>query len=143
MTTMITVSATHGWPVEVTQVSVETGQAENTEFVAAGEELVFHVYNGLDLHIHEVQAGETQAPRTHAGLPVAGYGDQSDDKVQAVNVNKQIEERLLRRLDDMKDDPDCDPRWLALARTQLEQGFMAMNRSIFRPARIALPGDGQ
>ena len=29
----------------------------------------------------------------HKGLPVAGYQPQSDDKVQIVNRNKEVEER--------------------------------------------------
>jgi hypothetical protein len=36
---------------------------------------------------------------------------------------------------------NIDKRWLLVARTQLEQGFMALNRAIFQPQRIALPGD--
>lgn len=29
-----------------------------------------------------------------------------------------------------------DKRWLAISRTQLEQAFMALNRSIFKPQRL-------
>ena len=32
---------------------------------------------------------------------------------------------------------DVDQRWAAVARTHLEQGFMAMNRAVFRPGRIS------
>lgn len=35
--------------------------------------------------------------------------------------------------------PAVDKRWLAIARTHIEQGFMAMNRSIFNPERVTLP----
>jgi hypothetical protein len=38
----------------------------------------------------------------HTGLPVAGYQAQSQERVDLVNANKQIEERVLRMLDDMK-----------------------------------------
>lgn len=72
----------------------------------------------------------------HKGLPVAGYKPQSDDKVNFVNENKRLEEIILRRLDDMQKYGDADGRWTAIARTQLEQGFMAMNRAIFQPSRI-------
>lgn len=77
----------------------------------------------------------------HKGLPVAGYKPQSDDKVAAVNINKQIEERALRRLDELRTDPNVDQRWLAIGRTGLEQAFMAINRAIFQPGRVTLPGD--
>ena len=77
----------------------------------------------------------------HQGLPVAGYVDQDDDAVAIVNKNKAMEERILRRLDALRQRESIDPRWLALARTQIEQGFMAMNRAVFQPERIALPED--
>ena len=73
----------------------------------------------------------------HKGLPVSGYQPQTDDKVAYVNENKRLEEIILRRLDDMMQSDDYDKRWAAIARTQLEQGFMAMNRAVFRPARVS------
>lgn len=75
------------------------------------------------------------------GLPVAGYQPQSRDTVAAVNVNKQREERLLRVLDACVGDANIDQRWLAVARTHFETGFMALNRAVFRPARVTLPED--
>jgi hypothetical protein len=72
---------------------------------------------------------------SHAGLPVQGYQPQSDEKVGTVNINKTLEELILRQLDRLQSDPDTDKRWVAIARTQLEQGFMAMNRSVFKPGR--------
>lgn len=72
------------------------------------------------------------------GLPVAGYKPQSDDAVSLVNANKRIEEEVLRLLDALSANPEIDKRWLAVGRTQIEQGFMAVNRSIFRPGRVDL-----
>lgn len=79
---------------------------------------------------------------THAGLPVSGYKNQSDENVALVNRNKEIEERALRILDELKNNPTVDQRWLAIGRTHLEQGFMAVNRAIFQPGRVELPGEG-
>jgi hypothetical protein len=76
------------------------------------------------------------------GLPVHGYVDQPQSAVDQVNRNKVIEEQLLRMLDTMKDQGhQFDQRWLAIARTDLERGFMCLNRAIFKPARVALPDD--
>lgn len=75
------------------------------------------------------------------GLPVYGYQMQSQTAVEMVNINKATEERLLRMMDDFVGRPEIDKRWLAIARTNIEQGFMALNRSIFRPGRVALPDD--
>ena len=33
-------------------------------------------------------------------------------------------------------------QWLAIGRTHLEQAFMAINRAVFQPGRVALPEDG-
>ena len=77
------------------------------------------------------------------GLPVPGYRPQSDEAVAAVTRFKEIEERALRALDDLAKDTclAADPRWFSIGRTQIEQGFMAVNRAIFRPQRVALPED--
>lgn len=82
-------------------------------------------------------------------LPVAGYTAQSDLKVELVNANKELEERVLRQIDALvrrvgEKGPGVltvDGRWLAIAKTQIEQGFMALNRAIFQPTRINLPED--
>lgn len=77
----------------------------------------------------------------HLGLPVHGYKPQTDEAVDLVNSNKRTEEAILRVLDQLRDGGTCDGRWLAIARTHFEEGFMALNRSIFRPGRVKLPND--
>lgn len=77
----------------------------------------------------------------HQGLPVAGYKPQSERNIELVNKNKQAEEQLLRALDEMRNQTAIDQRWLAIARTHFEEGFMALNRSIFKPGRVTLPGE--
>lgn len=80
----------------------------------------------------------------HNGLPVEGYRPQSDDKIALVNHNKQLEELVLRTLDELKLKlmSSVDQRWLAIGRTDIEKGFMAVNRAVFQPGRAKLPGDG-
>lgn len=73
-----------------------------------------------------------------SGLPVAGYRDQPMSNVDLVNVNKKSEEYMLCILDNLATLPDVDKRWLAIGRTQLEQAFMAINRSVFKPSRVEL-----
>ena len=76
----------------------------------------------------------------HKPMPVAGYTAQIDENVQMVNMNKQDEERILRSIDLYAMNADVDKRWLSIATTHIEQGFMAMNRAIFRPQRVKLEG---
>lgn len=77
----------------------------------------------------------------HQGLPVKGYKPQSEEAVALVNDNKGSEEMLLRVMDGMRLMTDVDQRWLAIARTQMEQAFMALNRSVFKPGRVTLDSD--
>ena len=77
----------------------------------------------------------------HAGLPVAGYQPQSDDRVQTVNTAKALEERVLRHLDTIMAHPDYDQRMIAIARRGIQEAFMWANRAVFQPARIDLPED--
>lgn len=80
-------------------------------------------------------------PETHDGLPVEGYRPQTNSNVELVNKNKGLEELVLRILDDLKKNSEVDQRWLQIGRTAIENGFMAVNRSIFKPGRVVLPGD--
>lgn len=72
----------------------------------------------------------------HKGLPVNGYRSQSQVNVDLVNANKVMEEIILRVIENLELYVDVDYRWLHIGRTHIEQGFMAINRSIFRPSRI-------
>lgn len=76
------------------------------------------------------------------GLPVAGYKPQSEENIALVNKNKQIEERILRDMENLVV-AGVDQRWLAIARTHMEQAFMAYNRAIFQPGRVTLPEDNK
>jgi hypothetical protein len=123
------------------------------EYVELDEQAVFYA-------THEQE--DYPMTEDHKPLPVSGYTPQSDAKVALVNGFKQDEERLLRKLDALARNtlvfpstgplepgqwlnaeagPDVDHRWVAIARSHFEQGYMALNRSIFQPQRIKLPED--
>lgn len=77
----------------------------------------------------------------HAGLPVQGYQPQSDEKIDQVNANKVLEERVLRVAEKIRATEGYDARWASIALTHFQEGFMALNRAVFQPGRIALPED--
>lgn len=81
--------------------------------------------------------------KVHKALPVAGYTDPKQKQLDLVNRNKHAEERVLRLLDDLRnrDEMDVNLEWLAIGRTRLQLAFMAINRAIFQPQRVALPED--
>ena len=80
---------------------------------------------------------------THEPLPVLGYIRQHPAAVEQVNLHKQIEERVLRILDELKEFPGIDQRWLAIGRSSIEQGFMAVNRAVFKPGRVELNDEAE
>lgn len=80
----------------------------------------------------------------HEGLPVSGYTNQSANRVNLVNANKVLEERVLRQIEAVVGAVDIgviDGRSAALARTSIQEGFMWLSRSIFQPTRVNLPED--
>lgn len=80
--------------------------------------------------------------QNHPGLPVSGYQPQPDEKVQLVNRAKELEERVLRHLDDLRGRSDVDQRMVSIAITGIQEAFMWANRAVFQPSRITLPEDG-
>lgn len=76
------------------------------------------------------------------------------DALEAHGKTRELEERMLRHLDALGrttkkaefgplDVAAFDGRWLAVARTHIEQAAMAMNRAVFPHVRSALPEDDQ
>jgi len=57
------------------------------------------------------------------------------------NEVKEMEERVMRLLDRLMDDPNTDKRAAAIARTDIQTSFMWIVRGIFKPQRIQLPED--
>lgn len=95
----------------------------------------------LQFQLNQIAMHGRHAMSMTRGLPVHGYTDQPTDKIEAVNQNKIAEERILRQLDILGQQGECDPRWLAIARTHFDQAWMSLNRAIFRPERVKLDGD--
>jgi hypothetical protein len=75
----------------------------------------------------------------HTDETVIGYRPQPQYKVDLVNTNKEIEGRIMNVIASLAEaagiKPDeIDARMLAIAKTNIEQGFMWLNRAIFQPA---------
>lgn len=77
------------------------------------------------------------------GEKIPGYTKQSEVNLTLFRKTKEVEERLLRFTESMAQATSVDPRWMAIAVTHFQQGFMALLRSIAQPQRIRLPGEGE
>jgi len=61
---------------------------------------------------------------------ITGYRELSQSDIDIMNTIKHREKQVLALLDSVE---GKDPRWAAIARTDLEKGFMAAVRSIAKP----------
>ena len=65
---------------------------------------------------------------------IKGYRDLSEQEIADMNEAKGLAEKvgdLCKKF--VMERPDVDKRWLAIAQTDLQKGFMALVRSIARP----------
>jgi hypothetical protein len=92
----------------------------------------------------DLSSDNGEFPGPIGGLPVSGYRPQSREAIDSVNALKDMEEHVLRLLDEVEEEEGlaADKRWMAIGRTAIQQGFMAVNRSIFKPGRIDIRPEG-
>jgi len=64
---------------------------------------------------------------------ITGYRDLSETEIRNMNQVKEMAGAVGDFLEVMEQDPTVDKRWVAIAKTQLQQGFMALTRSIAQP----------
>lgn len=73
---------------------------------------------------------------------IKGYRELREDDIAAINQVKQRVNQVKQRaaelgdlIDSLADDEviAVDQRWLAIGKTQLQQGFMSVTRSIAKP----------
>lgn len=62
---------------------------------------------------------------------ISGYRELSQEEIDAMNEIKALARTVGELIDKIQ--PSADPRWLAIGKTELQQGFMALTRSIAKP----------
>lgn len=73
---------------------------------------------------------------TKTSPAILGFQHLSEETTKLANHFKMMEESIHRLLDATQG-TDLDPRWIAIARTKIHEGFMALNRANFKPGRVA------
>jgi hypothetical protein len=67
-------------------------------------------------------------------VSIKGYRELSTEEVAELNKIKTHAEVIGTLIDELKlSNPNLDFRWVAIATTQLQQGFMALARAVARP----------
>lgn len=64
---------------------------------------------------------------------IKGYRDLSQKEINQMNTLKDIANTVGDIIEALQDDPDVDQRWLAIAKTDLQKGFMSAVRSVAKP----------
>jgi hypothetical protein len=64
---------------------------------------------------------------------IKGYRQLSENEALLMNEIKDLAEKVGIMVESLNIAPGVDKRWVAIARTQLQQGFMALTRAIAQP----------
>lgn len=76
----------------------------------------------------------TYNPETHFLQPrITGYKQLTPDQTEVINEAKRIGQLAGNLVESLTQDKSIDQRWLAIAKTDLQKGFMALVRSVAQP----------
>ena len=64
---------------------------------------------------------------------IKGYRELSEGEINAINTIKDAGRDLEALIHNLKEDMNADSRWIAIGKTHLQQGLMALTRSIAKP----------
>lgn len=65
--------------------------------------------------------------------PIQGYRELSAEEIDTINRAKALGQMVGDFLHELDMQGKLDWRWLAIARNELQQGFMALTRAIAKP----------
>ncbi|WP_151708857.1 Acb2/Tad1 domain-containing protein [Acinetobacter brisouii] len=64
---------------------------------------------------------------------ISGYRDLDESEVKAINTAKFTSATVGKLIEELSASPNVDQRWLAIAKTDLQKGFMSLTRAIAKP----------
>lgn len=64
---------------------------------------------------------------------IKGYRDLSEQEVALINQIKAVADSVESLVVEVRNNSAVDPRWVSIAQTSLQQGFMALVRSVAKP----------
>jgi hypothetical protein len=71
--------------------------------------------------------------------PIKGYRELDSEEIADMNRLKELEAMVLARIAELRDATKYDPRWIAIGQTDIEKGFMSLNRAVAQPQGIEPP----
>ena len=64
---------------------------------------------------------------------IKGYRDLSQQEIDDMNESKELAAQVGNLIEKLESINSIDKRWLAIAKTDLQKGFMSLVRSIAQP----------
>ena len=64
---------------------------------------------------------------------IVGYRELSQAEIDTINSLKKLGLEIKEGIDELATLPEVDQRWLAIGRTHMQEGLMAIIRSIAKP----------
>lgn len=64
---------------------------------------------------------------------IKGYRDLTAEEIGKMNAAKSLAEQVGAFIATLESEPTVDKRWLAIGKTDLQKGFMAVIRAIAQP----------
>ena len=64
---------------------------------------------------------------------IKGYRELTDTEINDIEAIKSMAETVGHMVESMNDANVFDQRWVAIAKTDLQKGFMALVRSVAKP----------
>lgn len=112
MTSKVSISAHAGLPVRVSQLTPGGGKPAVLSVVEAGGTADYYVHAQQCLFIAESQPDDT-----------ALLGD-------VLTLRRVVDVEISHFLDGLNEVEGIDKRWISIARTNIEQGFLAIERAV-------------
>lgn len=64
---------------------------------------------------------------------ITGYRELEQPEIDLMNLIKEEGKAIGVLVDRLRKNPDLDQRWVSIGATELQQGFMALVRSVAQP----------
>jgi hypothetical protein len=68
-----------------------------------------------------------------AATKISGYRELTETEIDLINFVKERGSDIAALVDQVGAFEKADPRWVQIARTDLQRGFMALTRAIAKP----------
>lgn len=68
---------------------------------------------------------------------ISGYRDLSRDEIDLMNEVKRVGNTIEKLVCKLRENQDTDKRWVNIGATNLQQGLMALTRSVAKPTTFA------